>query len=314
MSVEPNIAYFDHPMFHLNHLTLQTLAMKKLEAELLQLLWNDGTGALLFGHSRVGKTWALKYLAPQLKTRWNDLVPNYYVSIPPRDQGTILSVLRNICYSHQIREVSHDRADHLSDRIVHFIADRAEESNCDTALLIVDEFQRLRLPQLEVFAELHDHCLALGITLVVLFVGHDPECWTLVEAIEQPVSAHIYGRFFTEGIEFKGLTSQKEVQHCLSEFDRLHYPEDGPSYAEYFTEPGWKFSSLSRDLWRVYHDEFKVKCHIYSWPMKYFMKSVKILLTDFIPEHGIDAICDDMLFGCINTSHLIPSLTSKMKH
>lgn len=310
MTQQP-IDYYNHPLFHQKRLVLMTPAMGTLKNDLLRLLWNDGTGAFLYGMSRVGKTRALEILVPQLKTRSGISIPHYYLEIPPRDQGTIMSIFRNICFNYGLRETSRDRADHLADRIVHFVADKAEESGCEEALLVVDEFQRLNLFQLEAFEELHDKCLRLDINLIVLFVGIDPECLTLVSQIEKPKNAHIRGRFFTEGIEFKGLTSQKDVAACLAEYDRLRYPEKGLTYAEFFTKKGWKLKSLSRDLWRVYKDDFESIHQINSWPIKYFVRAVRILLTDIFYERGFDNFDDDLLHGCIDTSGLIPSLTRK---
>ncbi|PLY16377.1 MAG: hypothetical protein C0631_04010 [Sedimenticola sp.] len=307
----PTIDHFDHPLFHHKDLILITPAMEKLKNDLLQLLWNDGTGALAYGMSRVGKTRALEIMTPQLTTRAGLPIPHYYVMISQRDQKTIASIHRNICINYGLRETNRDRADYLANRFVHFIAERADECGCEEALLIVDEFQRLNLFQLDAFEELQDKCLTLDINLVVLFVGIDPECWPLVEQIEKPRNAHIRGRFFTEGIEFKGLTSQADVEACLSEYDRLHFPNEGVSYAEFFTEKGWKLKSLSRDLWRVYREDFKTTYKINSWPMKYFVTTVKILLTDFLYQHGVNACCDEMLRGAIDASKLIPSLTKQ---
>ncbi|MEW8146963.1 MAG: hypothetical protein AB2788_14510, partial [Candidatus Thiodiazotropha endolucinida] len=56
---------------------------------------------------------------------------------------------------------------------------------------------------------------------------------------------------------------------------------------EFFTHKGWKISALSHDIWGIYKEDFKRKYHIDSWPMKYFMRTIKVLLTDFIPKYGI---------------------------
>ncbi|MCG7875169.1 MAG: ATP-binding protein [Candidatus Thiodiazotropha endolucinida] len=304
--------YYAHPMFHIVKVELHTLAMEKLKNKLNEMLWNDGTGGLMHGLARVGKTESLNILSRDLKTRGGVSIPNYYLLVPPRDNGTVMSVLRNICYSLDLRETYQDRADHLEGRIVHYLADTAEKSGCNDILYIVDEFQRLRLRQLDEFVVLQDKCLHLDVNLIVLFVGCEPECWEMVESIERPENSHIRGRLFMEGIEFKGLTSHKDVNHCLSEIDHLHYPENGPSYAEFFTENGWKISKLSHEIWGVYKDDFKRKYHIDSWPMKYFMRTLKLLLTDFIPKHGINECGDEMIHSAIEHSRLVPSLTRKV--
>ncbi|MBV2124643.1 MAG: ATP-binding protein [Candidatus Thiodiazotropha sp. (ex Ctena orbiculata)] len=304
--------YYAHPMFHVSKVELNTLAMEMLKNNLTEILWNDGTGGLLHGAARVGKTESLRILSRHLETRGGVPIPNHYLLVPPRDKGTVMSILRNICFSLDLREASRDRADHLADRIVHYFADTAEEAGCNDILYIVDEFQRLRLSQLEVFVELQDKCLLLGVNLIVLFVGCEPECWEIVEAIERPENSHIRGRLFMEGIEMKGLTTHKEVNYCLSQIDGLHYPADGPSYAEFFTHKRWKISVLSHDIWGIYKEDFKRTYHIDSWPMKYFMRTLKLLLTDFIPKYGIEECGDDMIRSAIKHSRLVPSLTRKV--
>ena len=251
------IDYYDHPVFHPNRLRLKTPAMKRLGEEVHRWLWTGATGGLITGAARVGKTTALLALASQLKTRGGVTIPSYYVSIPQRDQRTILHVFRQLCLSTKLRITQGDRADHLSDRFVHYIADKAIDADCRYAVLIVDEMQHLYPNQLNPFAELYDKLLLLDITLTVIFVGNDQECWHLVEQIKHPKYSHIHGRFFTQGIEFLGLTSKDQVQGCLSQYDELCHPDKGSAYTKYFLpdpfKKGWRLESLSEDIWRVFH-------------------------------------------------------------
>jgi len=147
-------------------------------------------------------------------------------------------------------------------------------------------------------------------------VGNDPECWSIVESLEAPNYSHIHGRFFMQAIEFLGLSSKKQVEACLSQYDTLRHPEEGPTYAECFlpeaTKKGWPLAMLAEDFWRIfggYKKTYKFK----SWGMRYFTAAVKTLLTDFLPKYGVDAFDDEMLHACIRVSGLIPSLVRVTK-
>jgi len=308
---QPAHDYYDHPVFHPNRLRLKTEAMKKLNEDLHRWLWTGATGGLITGGARVGKTTALLELSNRLYTRAKVAVPAYYVSVPDRDQRTIVSVFRHLCWSANLRVKRNDRADHLADRYVHFIVDKAVETGCSNAVLIVDEMQRLVASQLNAFAELYDKLLLLDVSLTVIFVGNDPECWRLIEQIETSQYAHIHGRFFTQGLSIQGLTSKAQVQSCLNQYDKLHYPENGPAYTEYFlpeaAKNGWRLSSLSSDIWRVF-SSYKKDYQVESWGMKYFTATINTLLSDFLPHHGVEQFDDDMVHECIRISGLVPSL------
>jgi hypothetical protein len=307
----PRADYYEHPVFHPKRILLETSAMKGLKAEIDRWLWTGATGAVVLGMSRVGKTTAVKTACSQLYTRGKVKIPAYYASTPSRDQRTILSVFRQLCWSANLRVTTHDRADHLSQRFVHYIVDNAAEAMCEQVVLFVDEMQRLSPEQFNAFAEIYDKAWDLGIALMVIFVGNEQESSRLLGYIEQPGYAHIRGRFFTQRYTFRGLTSKAEVEECLEKYDELRYPIDGPTYTGFFlpdaVRKGWRLTSLSGDIWRIFHS-YQLKYHIDSWGMQYFVATVNTLLSDFLPHHGVDKFDDDMVHECIRISGLIPSL------
>lgn len=303
--------YFDHPVFHPTILRIATPAMENLRNNLLRLLWTGATGGYITGAPRVGKTTALLNLQDKLYTRGKITVPVYYVSMPGRDQRTITSVFRQLCQSVELRNNVRDRADHLSDRFVHYIIDRAIETNCQTAVLLIDEMQRLHPSQINAFAEVYDKLRLFDISLTVILIGNDQESKKLLKKISEPEYSHIHGRFFTQGWSFLGLTSKNDVKMCLSQYDTLCFPENGQSYAKFFlsdaVESGWCYASLSDDIWRVFR-EYQINYNIPSWGMQYFLSTVNTLLTDYLSVHGVSKFDDAMVHECIQISGLIPSL------
>jgi hypothetical protein len=304
--------YYDHPVFNPLKLHLATPAIRQLNRDIHQWLWTGTTGGLITGTARVGKTTALQSLASQLFMRGRTQIPVYQVSIPKRDKHTVLTVFRQLCFSANLRVSPRDIADHLSDRYIQFIADAAVEAKCNRAVLMVDEMQRLKAPQFDAFAELYDKLLLLNIALTVLFIGNDPECWPLVEEVENDRYAHIHGRFFTQGVEFLGLSSMRQVNDCLKQYDELRYPtQKDPTYTAFFLpeefKKGWRLASLSSDLWHVFHC-YQLQYHLKSWGMQYFTATINTLLSDFLPRYGVDRFDEDMVHECIRLSGLVPSL------
>lgn len=303
--------YYEHPVFHSSRLMLETPAIRRVHEDVTRLIWTGATGALLIGQARQGKSTAVRSLIGRLQTRDRHEVPVYYVSMPRRDQSNITTVLREMSWSVNLNLGKTVPADLMADQFVHYLADQASALNCPKALLVVDETQRLAAGQLDAFAEVHDKLLLMDVELTTLFVANDPECWPLIEKIQGKNYRHIHGRFFTQAIRFQGLSSAKEVIACLKQYDRLQHPEYGPTYTSYFlpksVSQGWQFSSLGRDLWRIFN-EYQRDYKIPSWGMKYFTVTANTLLCDLLPQFGTDAIEDDLLHESIRVSGLIPSL------
>lgn len=304
--------YYDHPVLDPKGVFLDTPALNKLRNDVHRWLWNGVTGGMIYGNSRVGKSWTMEKLETQIYTRGKVKVPTHFVSMPDTDQDSIRSVHENLCLSANLRVARRDNGNALRDRFTHYILDRVAEAGCRYAVLIVDEMQVLAPSQFNAFTKIYNDLSRLGITFMVLFIGNDPDCWDLVELFNKNKRyASIRGRFFTQGSAFYGLRSVKEVKHCLAQYDLLRYPEGGPTYVAFFledaAEKGWKLRSLSQSIWGVFR-EFKTQYKIESWGMQYFRAAITILLTDFLPKYGVDAYDDAMMRACIESSGLLPSL------
>ncbi|MDX5297716.1 MAG: ATP-binding protein [Gammaproteobacteria bacterium] len=302
---------YNHPVFTPLTLLLETPAMARLKNDIHRWMWTGATGAIVAGKARVGKTTAIRHLSKSLRTRGGHHVPSFFVSITRRDTATISSVFRNLCLSSDLRVTNHDRADHLSDRFVHYVCDTCLANEVMQAVLFVDEMQRLAPRQLDAFAEIYDDLARLGIGLLVIFIGNDPECWRLAPRASDDQYAHVYGRFFTQHSGFQGLLSKNDVQSVVKQYDNLRYPADGPTYTGFFlpdaVRSGWRLSSMSDMLWRGFRRHQKAY-QIPSWGMQYFTATVNVLLSDYLPRVLPDAVDDDLIDQCIALSGLVPDL------
>jgi hypothetical protein len=302
--------YDDHPIFNPLKLRITTPAVEQLKEDIHRWVWTGVTGAILSGTARVGKTTAIEMLCDQICTRGNKQLPCFYVSNSDRDQKTIASIFRNLCWNSNLKVNRADNADHMSDRFVHFVVDQAAEAKCPHVVIIVDEMQRLLPKQFNAFAEIYDKLSLFKIASTTLFIGNDPEYRDLLKQVQSTKYAHIRGRFFTQAAVFKGLTSAKEVEFCLKQYDQLRFPEDGDTYTEFFlpdaVHQGWQLSSLSHRLWRVFREYQKIY-NFESWGMQYFTATISTLLADYLTRYGVEDIPDQIIRESITLSGLISS-------
>ncbi len=295
-----NTDYYDHPVFDPLGLQLETPETTRLENQLLQWLWTGSTGAYVTGESRTGKTTALEMLSQRLVLRNGNPVPVHLISFPPGDASTIASVFRNLCLSAELKCSPRDQGDTLKKRFFDFLLDKASIQEVNRLVLLVDEMQRLSARQINAFAHLYDLLRKAEISLMTVFIGNSPDCKDLIEEINKPENAHLYGRFFTQSTQFSGLRSAKDVGNCLKQYDKLRYPlNTGPTYTEYFlakeVRKGWKLGNLTHQLWGVFR-EYQKDYRLESWGMQYFTSTVNTLLVDFLPSLDVNDIDDGKKF------------------
>ncbi len=306
-----------HPLLHPWKLVLDTPAMSQLREDLTQWLWTGIPGAVVAGPARVGKTTALEQLCDRLVDRTDSPIPVLKVSIPLRDQSTVLSVYRQLCWSAGLSVSNRDRADQLADRFIHCICDTMCEAGVAQALLVVDECQRLSPRQFNVFAELYDKLRSIERALLVLFVGNDVETWSLINSMDPECFAHLHGRFFRIRRLYRGIASAEEVKYCLAQYDRLQFPpKSGHTFvAQYLPDAvnaGFRLAGAATIFWRVFRG-FQKDHKLDSWGMQSFSITTNTLLTDFLPRYGAEALDDDMVEEAVRMSGLIPSLVKPLK-
>ncbi|ROT99905.1 ATP-binding protein [Marinobacter sp. R17] len=303
---------FSHPVLHPWQLVLDTPAMAQLRGEITQWLWTGLPGAIIAGPARVGKTTALDAVCDDLVDRSGRHIAVFRVSMPMRDQFTVVSVFRQLCTGAGLEFTQRHTADQLADRYIHCIADAMAETGIAQAVLMVDECQRLTPKQFNAFAELYDRLRALERALLVVFVGNDAETWSLIDGMDPHYYAHLHGRFFRVRREFRGISSAQEVGDCLRQYDtRRHPPESGRTFvAEFLPEAvaaGFRLASASSLLWRVFRD-YQKAYKLDAWGMQSFAITTNTLLTDFLPRYGVDALDEQMVEEALRMSGLIPSL------
>jgi hypothetical protein len=297
-----------HPIFDPVRFRINTPPIKELHTNLTRLVWTGATGAALLGFTRGGKTTAVEMVSENITSRSGHCIPVIRYSVHRRDQHRIRSLLENISAHLKLNYHSHDSAEALSANLLMYLAETAKSHHVNQLIFVIDEAQRLAIPQIDLFAELDDRLRKeFSMMLMCLFVGNLEQMGRLLDEVRQGENEHIEGRFFRQTLRFRGLRSKGEVKFCLSQYDKLRYPNKGPTYTEYFLQKaftdGFRLASLFSSIWEEYkivQKELSTK----EWAMEYFVRAVNTLLTDYLPKFGVNKYTSDMFRRCIDVSGL----------
>ena len=97
----------------------------------------------------------------------------------------------------------------------------------------------------------------------------------------------------------------------MSQYDKLRYPKNGPTYTEYFLPKayakGFRLASLVDSIWGEFR-ACKQQLPITDWAMENFVRAVNTLLTDYLPKFGVNRYNSEMFRHCIDISGMYPSI------
>ncbi|SDG58941.1 ATP-binding protein [Pseudomonas abietaniphila] len=176
------------------------------------------TGIVFYGLARLGKS----RCAEVLKSRLSGFMPRAYV--------TQIEVLRNESYTSNIAvqigleegcefKQRSELAVLRFERIVNAIEFKCKERNCNQWVLLLDEFQRLRVFDLHQLADMFNMLHRKGIIMTVISFAM-PGVFKLKEkARKDDDAAKLISRFMSEFIEFAGCRKKSELKLILDAVD-----------------------------------------------------------------------------------------------
>ncbi len=302
-------------MMNLKEFFITTPMIDELSEVIHKWHLNGFSGGVILGSNRIGKTSAIQHVKDRIYTRRNQKINCHFTSIAPRDVGTITGILRQLCYSAELSITENTRADIMANDLIYFLGESATNSKTPhNLILFIDEMQRLRPKQFEVFAELYDGLMNFGIHLSIFFVGnHSASVQLLDKMKENPQYELIRGRFLLKFHNFYGIRKEIELKACLSEIDQKYLFTKKNSYTKEYlwnqeVSDDWRLIDITEIIWQVYEECFRKEAGIESWPIQYFLSMIRILLFDFIPNNGVNdpILMSQMVEASINASGLIP--------
>ena len=292
----------------------------RLLLEVIQTwIWMGLAGGVIVGDSREGKTTAIRAILNKLFSLDKVRIPSIFITIAKRDQETIRAVL--FCIYTEMGLIpgrGRQTADNLSAQIRITLREKAILSNSNRIVLFVDEAQRLTPKQLQVFAELYDKMAMDQIQLTVIFIANLLESRHLLATImDNPVHAHIRGRFFRMAHTYQSITCLADIKFCLRQYDAVVHKPDNECYTQTFLpeqyEEGFRLEGIGKPLWNRFNDGIRKDLKLITWPAQYFFSTVNILLTQLLPLQDKDDPVEELIDEAIKASGIIPSLNSLLK-
>lgn len=293
-------------IFNPTELFIHTPMLEQLEKQLHHWLRTGLTGGLVLGNYRIGKTRAIEYISKRLFNRKGEEIHADRMTIAQRDVCTVKSIFRNLCFALDMPINDRTNSDEMASCLTHYFGEKALQNSTKQVVLIVDEMQRLKVNQLNAFAELYDNLAKLKLNMSVFFVGNAGSSKPLLEAISDDRYELLRGRFFTHVYDYCGIRNKNDVGHCLKEFDRLftkHFLHDD-------FKKGWRLASLDKTIWSIFETDFRRPLKLKSWAMQYFISTIRILLVDYLPRYDIydQEALEEMITASIDASGIRSNL------
>ncbi|WP_018624903.1 ATP-binding protein [Kangiella aquimarina] len=303
----------EHPLKHPELLQIHTLEIEALLQFCSSIIGLSLPGALIAGYCRSGKSTGTKKITPYLKDNEGKSIPSEIIYIPSRDRKTNRGAWRQLAYNYDFPLKRSATSDDISRHYITYLLDRCYEAKSTRIVLMVDEAQRLSINQFAIYAEIFDRLKdSFGISCHVFFVANLDNFKDTYRLLQQREDMHIYERFFKRVFFYKPITSHDSVRHILRQYDFLTYPPSSNiSYAQYFlSEQNKDYESLRLEdystlIWQVFFEKFKTPYKLKYWSTESFFCFVNLLISQYIPQIGIDDISDELIEHCIHQSGLV---------
>lgn len=291
----------DHPINTERYL-IPTQPIGRLMTILEKIVRRRTSGLLIHGRPRYGKSKAIKYCSNAIKDIFPGL-PVYIFSAPEK-----MTASEDAFYTQLLQALGHKqlggKPHEKRQRILNLIYERSCRYKRRMFLLFIDEAQKFFDKHFEWLRDIYDNLeLHFEVRLVVVLVGQ-PE---LVIVKEQFLSAHkqsIIARFMIQDMEFKGLSSAKEVAECLGCYDVAVYPADTDwTFTRIFFPRafgnGFRLGKYGEQFWRIFglHHNEHGQISDLSIPMKFFTKTIEILFTEYKHLDDADFLLTDELIN-----------------
>lgn len=250
-------------------------------------------GALIYGESRLGKTYAIEYLR-MLIHRERQEIPTFHVQaehIPNRSEGAFFSSLLravrhpepDIARNPRKRKALHDR-----------LRSVAESQQSSMVVFFCDEAQRYSFHEYEWLRDVHDELAQCGVRLTTFLFGQERLCEKRTR-FQESGDTQIVKRFMVETLRFRGIRSAEDAATCLKSYDEHEYPAgSGWSFTRYYYphafEAGLRLELDALLVWNAYvaaHQNAVLAGEV-EIPMEYFSRAVEAILLNGLLHDAMD--------------------------
>lgn len=246
----------------------------------------NNCGGIVYGNSRVGKTRAIHYITKNLREVYGSLLPVYtYCATEHRPTE------KNF-YSSMLDAIGHDEpfrgtAEKMKFRLIARLLEDARKSKYGRVIMFIDEAYLLDPKDYLWLIDIHNRLANEDVIFTVILFG-TYELKHQKTQFKRTGKNQIIFRFMNSEVEFKGITSLKEMQMCLLYMDepfKIKGSKDPINLFELYFPQAYKdglmLSGLAADLWQAFENiNKKYNINQDDILMKHFMDVVYYCLKE----------------------------------
>ncbi|OAJ55310.1 hypothetical protein A6V37_33045 [Paraburkholderia ginsengiterrae] len=279
----------DHPLLNRSYM-VPTPSIGSMYMCILRCIRRGVSGALIYGHTRWGKTYAIRYCVRLLR----DELPRtaiFHLGMPQNPSRS-----ESLFFGMLLAAARHERPDSGTAlqrrlRLYNRLAEIVERASGKSLVVFVDEAQRLELEHYEWLRDVQDEMERRGIRMYTFLVGQ-PSILNRKTSFKQNTdTSQIVSRFMIEEMRFEGFRSAADLEVSLCAYDESIFPEGSDwTFTRFFLQraydAGFRLGKHSELVWDVFseahrHARFDFTMEI---PMEYLARAVEIALGENI-EH-----------------------------
>jgi hypothetical protein len=244
-----------HPVTHGNNYRLPTPAIEDFYRLIQRCLRFRTPGAIIYGRSRFGKSYAIDYLTTYLRQQ-KLKTPILKLTCEAKKIPSEIAFFGNLLDAAQHQATTGRDASTLRRRLTSRLREIAERAGSDRLILFADEAQVLRRIEYEWLRDAHNALRQHHIVLIVFLVGQ-PELRAQKSVFIAERQEQIVARFMVEDLAFRGLLNAQDCATVLEGYDRTQYPPaSGWSYTRFFLpkayDAGLRLAQEGDTLWSLF--------------------------------------------------------------
>ncbi|PRX24013.1 AAA domain-containing protein [Paraburkholderia sp. BL18I3N2] len=278
-----------HPLLNRGYM-VPTPSIGAMYMCILRCIRRGVSGAMIYGHTRWGKTYAIRYCERLLR----DELPRvaiFHLGMPQNPSRS-----ESLFFGMLLAAARHERPDSGSAlqrrfRLYNRLTEIVERASGKSLVVFVDEAQRLELEHYEWLRDVQDEMERRGIRMYTFLVGQ-PSILNRKTSFRQSIdTSQIVSRFMIEEMRFQGFQSAADLEVSLSAYDESVFPEGSDwTFTRFFLQhaydSGFRLGHQSELVWEAFGQAHRNARFDFTMelPMEYVARAVEIVLGDNL-EH-----------------------------
>lgn len=276
-----------HPVFR-KDFTIATNAVSEASIIALEAIFMRQTGIIFYGLSRVGKTCCIK----SIHAKARGFMPRAYmtqIEIIKQEGSHTNNIVEQLAKEEELVFLSKTLTVEKLGQMADMIINRCHEKNCNHWVLLLDEFQSLRVHDINTLFHLFNRLDRKGVTMTVLSFAMPQVFNQRDKLMEGGDNQQLIARFMSKLVEFKGCRNAHDLDVILKTYDdKSQYPlGSGEPYTQNFAptafKAGFRLTHYVQLLWQAL-DAGAVGAYKNNVPLEHVFLSIRYLLR-YIASH-----------------------------